>query len=80
MSLAGFFTICFMAWLTGKYRRVNRKTVGGSTVLAWVIAGLVFWFPGSKWVLAWINQVLVATLAASQISFVKKSNNVVAQD
>jgi CNT family concentrative nucleoside transporter len=65
-AAAGFFIICGLAWLTGKRRGVNLKTVSGSIVLAWSIAGLVFWVPGSKWVLSRINDLLVAVLAASQ--------------
>ena len=65
-AFTGFFSICFIAWVTGTRRPVNGKIVVGSMVLAWMIAALIFWVPGSKWVLGWINDVLVATLAAAQ--------------
>ncbi len=66
VAFTGFFCICLIAWLTGTRRRVNGKVVIGSIVLAWVIGIVIFWVPGSKWVLAWINDLLVATLAAAQ--------------
>ena len=66
LAFTGFFCICFIAWVTGTRRRVNGKIVVGSMGLAWMIATFVFWLPWSKWVLAWMNDVIVAILAAAQ--------------
>ena len=66
VAVLGFLSLCGIAWVTGTRGRINRKTILGSLVLAWVIAAATFWFPGSKWVLRAINDVLVATLAAAQ--------------
>ena len=66
VAVVGFLSLCGIAWVTGTRGRVNGKTILGSMVLAWVIAAATFWLPGSKWVLAAINDVLVATLAAAQ--------------
>ncbi|MCZ6624243.1 MAG: nucleoside permease nupX [Deltaproteobacteria bacterium] len=66
LAFTGFFSICFIAWVTGTRQRVNGKVVIGSMILAWVIAIIIFWVPGSKWVLGWMNDVLVSTLAAAQ--------------
>ena len=66
VAFTGFFCICLIAWLSGTRRRVNGKVLIGSMGLAWVIGIVIFWVPGSKWVLAWINDLLVATLAAAQ--------------
>ena len=66
VAVVGFLSICGIAWATGTRGRINGKTILGSMVLAWVIATATFWFPGSKWVLEAINDVLVATLAAAQ--------------
>lgn len=63
---AGFFAIVLIAWLTGGRRSINTRTVVGSTTLAWGIAAIVFWLPGFGSVLKWLNDVIVATLAASQ--------------
>ncbi|MCH2374492.1 MAG: nucleoside permease nupX [Planctomycetes bacterium] len=63
---AGFFAIVLIAWLTGGRRSINARTVVGSTTLAWGIAAIVFWLPGFGSVLKWLNDVIVATLAASQ--------------
>ena len=66
VSLVGFFVIAATAWFTGKRSPVNRKTLLGSLFLIWVLGGLTFWFPWSRTALAWLNDVLVAVLHASQ--------------
>ena len=38
----------------------------GSTALAWSLGLVTFWFPGSRWLLGIINDMVVAMLTASQ--------------
>lgn len=66
VAFAGFCTIAFLAWLTGRRTRLNWRTIAGSAALAWSLGLLVFWFPGSRWVLARLNDGVVAALTASQ--------------
>ena len=66
VAFAGFFLICVLAWVSGRRRPVKWNTIIGSGALAWMFAGLIFLFPGSKWILTWINSVVVAILAAAQ--------------
>lgn len=65
VAFAGYFSIAFIAWLTGRRSRLNWRTIVGSVTLAWVIGVLTFWLPGSRWVLGHINDMVVATLTAS---------------
>ena len=66
VAFTGFFTIAFVAWLTGRRGRLNWNTVIGSVVVAWSLGVVTFWFPGSRWVLGRLNDIVVATLTASQ--------------
>ena len=66
IAFAGFCIFPCLAWLTGGCRRIDRKTVAGSLLLIWGIGVLTFWLPWSRQFLGWINDVLVAILAASQ--------------
>jgi concentrative nucleoside transporter, CNT family len=66
ISLAGFFLVACMAWATGSRQKINAKTIIGSMVLAWVLGALTFWVPWSRAALYWINNLLLAILAASQ--------------
>ena len=66
IAFAGFCIFPCLAWLTGGCRRIDRKTVAGSLLLIWGIGILTFWLPWSRQFLGWINDVLVAILAASQ--------------
>jgi concentrative nucleoside transporter, CNT family len=66
VACAGFVAIACLAWLTGQRTRVNVRTVAGSAALAWGLGLVVFWFPGSRWVLARLNDLVVAALTASQ--------------
>ena len=66
VALAGFFTIAFLAWLTGQRSRPNWKTIVGSIALAWGLGLMTFWLPGSRWVLGHVNDIVVAMLTASQ--------------
>lgn len=66
MALGGFFIISFLAWATGSKDPINRKTIGGSVLIAWTIGGLTFWFPWTRNALDWINGTLIAILQASQ--------------
>ena len=62
----GFITIAWLAWLTGKRNRLNWRTIGGSTALAWGLGILSFWLPGSRWLWSMVNDLVVAVLTASQ--------------
>ncbi|MFO0701930.1 MAG: nucleoside transporter C-terminal domain-containing protein [Nitrospira sp.] len=62
----GFVTIALLAWVTGSRSRLNWTTIGGSALLAWGLGILSFWFPGSRWLLSMINEMVVAVLTASQ--------------
>jgi CNT family concentrative nucleoside transporter len=62
----GFVTIAWLAWATGKRKRPNWRTIGGSAALAWGLGIVSFWFPGSRWLWSIINDLVVAVLTASQ--------------
>ena len=66
VALGGFFVISFIAWVTGSNDPINKKTIGGSILIAWTIGGLTFWFPWTRNTLDWINDALIAILHASQ--------------
>lgn len=66
VALGGFFMISFIAWATGSKDPINIKTIGGSIFIAWAIGGLTFWFPWTRNVLDWVNDILIAVLHASQ--------------
>lgn len=66
VAFAGFFSIAFIAWLTGRRIRPNWRTIAGSTALAWGLGLVTFLFPGSRWLLGIINDMVVAMLTASQ--------------
>ena len=66
VALGGFFVISFIAWVTGSNDPINKKSIGGSILIAWTIGGLTFWFPWTRNTLDWINDALIAILHASQ--------------
>jgi CNT family concentrative nucleoside transporter len=66
VAFGGFFSIAFIAWLTGRRSRPDWRTIVGSTALAWSIGLVTFWFPGSRWLLGIVNDMVVAMLTASQ--------------
>lgn len=66
VSLAGFFLIATLAWVTGSRTRANLKTLLGAFLLIWVIGGLTFWVPLSREALAWVNDALIALIDASR--------------
>jgi concentrative nucleoside transporter, CNT family len=66
ISLGGFILIALLAWLTGGSRKPGWRTVRGSVLLAWGLGGLIFMFPGSRSVLEWVNNALLALIMASQ--------------
>jgi concentrative nucleoside transporter, CNT family len=66
ISLAGFFLVACIAWATGSRQKIDTKTIIGSMALAWVLGALTFWVPWSRAALNWINNLLLAILAASQ--------------
>jgi len=65
ISLAGFFLVAFISWVTGSRQRINTRTILGSIALAWILGGLTFWASWSRSVLHWVNDMLVAILSAS---------------
>jgi len=65
-ALAGFCLLPAFAWVTGARSRVDRKTIMGSVALIWIFGLMTFWFPWSRQALAWVNDILVAVLSASQ--------------
>ena len=65
ISLSGFFVIAGIAWVTGTRTKIKIETIIGSISLAWVLGALTFWFSGSRTVLKWINDLLIALLGAS---------------
>ena len=65
ISLSGFFVIAAIAWLTGTRNKIKIETIVGSISLAWALGALTFWFSGSRTVLKWINDLLIALLGAS---------------
>jgi concentrative nucleoside transporter, CNT family len=66
ISLAGFFLVAFISWVTGSRKKINKKTFIGSVTLAWTMGALTFWVSWSRTALQWINDALVAILNASQ--------------
>ncbi|PIQ99375.1 MAG: nucleoside permease nupX [Nitrospinae bacterium CG11_big_fil_rev_8_21_14_0_20_45_15] len=66
ISLGGFVLIALLAWLTGGRGTPGWRTVRGSVLLAWGLGGLIFMFPGSRSVLEWVNNALLALIVASQ--------------
>jgi len=66
VAFGGFFSIAFIAWVTGQRSRPDWRTIVGSVALAWSIGLVTFWFPGSRWLLGIVNDVVVAMLTASQ--------------
>ena len=65
ISLSGFFVIAGIAWVTGTRTKIKIETIIGSISLAWALGALIFWFSGSRTVLKWINDLLIALLGAS---------------
>ena len=66
ISLTGFVSICFLAWLTGKRSSINLRTICGSLLLAWLLGSLAFWIPWSRQILEWLNHFLILIIKASQ--------------
>jgi concentrative nucleoside transporter, CNT family len=66
ISIIGFFIVGFMAWVSGSRQQINLKTITGSMTLAWVLGAFTFWAPWSRTALNWVNDILIATIAASQ--------------
>jgi len=66
LSFGGFIFAALLAWLSGGRKPIGWKTLKGSIFLAWGLGALVFLFPGASMALQWLNDVLLAILAASQ--------------
>ncbi len=66
ISFLGFFAICCLAWVTGRCRTLNFKTIIGSLLFAWVLGFLVFGIPGSQTFLLVLNEGVLTLLKASQ--------------
>ena len=62
VAFGGFFVISFIAWATGSKNKINRKTIGASILLAWLIGWLTFRFPWTRNALEWINNILITIL------------------
>ena len=65
-SLAGFFLILGLAWVTGDRSKLNLKTALGCLALIWGIGALTFWVSFTRLILEGINSLLVSVLSASQ--------------
>tara|TARA_B100000686_G_C16733655_1_gene942312 strand:- start:229 stop:1506 length:1278 start_codon:yes stop_codon:yes gene_type:complete len=65
ISFCGFIILSGIAWVTGTRNKIKIETILGSVFLAWALGALTFWFKESRFVLAWINDVLIALLNAS---------------
>ncbi|MGP0628983.1 NupC/NupG family nucleoside CNT transporter [Nitrospina sp. 32_T5] len=66
LSLTGFFVLALVAWATGNRARPNVRTVAGSLVLIWLIGAFTFWLPFTRDALSWVNDALLALIAASR--------------
>ena len=65
ISFFGFIILSGIAWITGTHNKIKIETILGSIFLAWLVGALTFWFTESRFVLEWINDVLIALLNAS---------------
>ena len=65
ISFFGFIILSGIAWITGTRNKIKIETILGSIFLAWLVGALTFWFTESRFVLEWINDVLIALLNAS---------------
>ena len=65
ISFCGFIILSGIAWITGTHNKIKIETILGSIFLAWLVGALTFWFTESRFVLEWINDVLIALLNAS---------------
>ena len=65
ISFCGFIILSGIAWITGTRNKIKIETILGSIFLAWLVGALTFWFTESRFVLEWINDVLIALLNAS---------------
>jgi CNT family concentrative nucleoside transporter len=64
-SLAGWVALAALAWILGGCRRpVPWRTVTGAGGLMVVLGAVVFWLPPARTALTWINDAVVAALAA----------------
>ena len=65
-SLAGLVALALLAWAAGGFRRpVPWRPVLASGGLMLVLGAVVFWAPWTRTALIWINDVVIALLAAS---------------
>ena len=65
ISCFGFIILSGIAWITGTRNKIKIETILGSIFLAWLVGALTFWFTESRFVLEWINDVLISLLNAS---------------
>lgn len=65
ISFFGFIILSGIAWITGTHNKIKIETILGSIFLAWLVGALTFWFTESRFVLEWINDVLISLLNAS---------------
>ncbi len=65
-SLLGWVVLCALAWVLGGMRRpVQWRAVLGASAVAFVMGALVFLVPATQVALVWVNDAVVALLAAS---------------
>jgi CNT family concentrative nucleoside transporter len=66
ISLLGWVSFCALAWAIGGFKRpVPWRTVAGATLLTFALAAAVFLLPGSRQILVFVNNVIVAALDSS---------------
>ena len=64
-SLAGWITLAALAWAVGGFRRpFPRRTVMGAGLLMFFLGLVVFWLPASRGLFLWLNDAVLAALAA----------------
>lgn len=66
ISLLGWVAFCALAWAVGGFKRpIPWRTVGGSTLLTFGLAAVVFLVPWTRDVLVVVNEAIVAALESS---------------
>jgi len=67
VSLAGLVLVMGAAWvLSADRRRMNGRAIGWGVAIQLGVGVLVFWTPGSRAVLLWLNDLVVSILEATK--------------